>query len=220
VKVPVIAIDGPSASGKGTVAALVAERLGFHYLDSGALYRVVALAALRCDIAFDDEAGLARMTRDLKVAFEGKEVLLDGEPVTGQIRSEQAAAGASRVAALLEVRRELLGLQRACRRPPGLVAEGRDMGTVVFPDAVVKIFVTASVEERAQRRYKQLRDKGMHANLDTLLQDIEQRDARDRARLFAPLQMAADAQLIDTTALAIEEVVAKVLARYVRVSAA
>ncbi|HSF47433.1 MAG TPA: (d)CMP kinase [Burkholderiales bacterium] len=214
MNVPVIAIDGPSASGKGTIAARVAQQLKFHYLDSGALYRLVALAAKRRGIPSDAEARLAAMAEDLKVDFRGEAVWLDHEDVTQEIRSEEIAAGASIMAALPQVRRELLELQRAFRKPPGLVAEGRDMGTIVFPDAVLKIFLTASAQERAERRYKQLREKGMHANLNALLQDIVQRDARDSERTVAPLKKAADAELLDTTARSIDEAVAEVLASY------
>jgi cytidylate kinase len=214
MSVPVIAIDGPSASGKGTIAARVARQLNFHYLDSGALYRLVALAAMRRGIPLDAGERLAAMIKKLEVDFRGEAVLLDDEDVTEQIRSEEIAAGASVVAALPQVRRELLEVQRAFRKPPGLVAEGRDMGAVVFPDAVLKIFLTASAQERAERRYKQLREKGMHANLNALLQDIVQRDARDSGRAEAPLKKAADAELLDTTARPIDEVVAEVLASY------
>lgn len=209
--IPVIAIDGPSASGKGTVAALVARRLGFHYLDSGSLYRLVALAALRKDVDLDDEPALARLAAALPASFADGRVRLDGDDVTDAIRSEECSVGASRVAALPAVRRALLQRQRDYRRPPGLVAEGRDMGSVVFPDAAVKVFLTASVQARAERRYKQLIEKGLPANIDSLLQDIRQRDERDSARSVAPLQKCADAALLDTTSLTIEQAVAGVL---------
>jgi 3-phosphoshikimate 1-carboxyvinyltransferase len=208
---PVIAIDGPSASGKGTVAALVAEKLGFHYLDSGALYRLVALAALRDGAALDDGEALARIAETLPATFEGGRILLAGEEATEAIRSEECSAGASKVAAFPAVRAALLGRQRAYRQAPGLVAEGRDMGSVVFPDAPLKVFLTATAEARAERRHKQLIDKGMSANIDTLLQDLRERDARDSARTVAPLQKCADAELLDTTAMTVDEAVAWVI---------
>ncbi|MCW5595177.1 MAG: bifunctional 3-phosphoshikimate 1-carboxyvinyltransferase/cytidylate kinase [Rhodocyclaceae bacterium] len=210
---PVIAIDGPSASGKGTVAALVAEKLGFHYLDSGALYRLVALAALRAGVALDDGEALARIAETLPAAFEGGRILLDGEESSAAIRSEACSAGASKVAAFPAVRAALLGRQRAYRQAPGLVAEGRDMGSVVFPDAPLKVFLSATAEARAERRHKQLIDKGMSANIDTLLQDLHERDARDSARAVAPLQKCADAELLDTTAMTVDEAVAWVIER-------
>ncbi len=209
--VPLIAIDGPSASGKGTVARQVAQRLGFHYLDSGALYRLVALAAMRQGFATEDAGALGRLAQSLPVEFHGDNIHLGGEDVTEAIRAEEVSATASRIAAIPEVRQGLIPRQRAFRRPPGLVADGRDMGTVVFPDAVLKVFLTASAEERALRRYKQLIDKGFDANLATLLQEISQRDARDSARSVAPLQKSADAQVLDTTGLSIEEAVAQVI---------
>jgi cytidylate kinase len=208
---PVIAIDGPSASGKGTIAARVAERLGFRYLDSGALYRVVALAAARQGVALDDEARVAQIAAALPVQFQGDRVLLAGEEVSLAIRDEEISAGASRVAALPAVRAALLHRQRAFREPPGLVAEGRDMGSVVFPDAALKVFLTASVEARAQRRYKQLIDKGLSANIAGLLRELEARDARDATRRVAPLQQSPDAVAIDTTRMTIEQAVAAVL---------
>lgn len=213
--VPVIAIDGPSASGKGTVAQRVAARLGFHYLDSGVLYRLVAFAAIQQQIALDDEAALARATGSLEVRFLGENIMLNQEDVTDAIRSEAVGEGASRVAALPAVRQALLTRQRAFRQPPGLVADGRDMGSVVFPDAVLKIYLTADADERARRRHKQLIEKGMDANITTLLQDIRQRDARDSARAIAPLQKCDDASLLDTTKLSIDAAVEQVLARYV-----
>ncbi len=212
--IPVIAIDGPSASGKGTVAALVARELGFHYLDSGAIYRVTAHAAQRAGIALDDEDALARLARGLDLRFDGTEVWLAGEPAGDAIRTEQAGRAASRIAALPAVRAALLQLQRDFRRPPGLVTDGRDMGSVVFPDARLKVFLTASAEERANRRYKQLIEKGFDANLAALLQDLRERDARDAARALAPLRQAADAMLLDTTDLAIDEAVQRVVAAY------
>src|SRR4051812_1187711 len=208
---PVIAIDGPSASGKGVVAQRVAEHLGFHYLDSGALYRLVALAALREKIPLDDEKRLGDIARGLPARFKDSRILLNEDDVTNGIRTEAIAAAASEVASIVLVRQGLKQRQQAFRRPPGLVAEGRDMASVVFPDAALKVFLTASAEERADRRYKQLIEKGFDANLTTLLQDIRQRDARDSGRSVAPLQRSVDAQIIDTTGLSIEEVVARIL---------
>ncbi|MBM3392153.1 MAG: bifunctional 3-phosphoshikimate 1-carboxyvinyltransferase/cytidylate kinase [Betaproteobacteria bacterium] len=210
---PVIAIDGPSASGKGTVAALVAERLGFHYLDSGALYRLVALAAIRAGVSLEDGAALARIAETLPARFEGGRILLDGTDATEAIRSEACSAGSSKVAAFPAVRAALLDRQRAYRQAPGLVAEGRDMGSVVFPGAALKVFLTATAEARADRRYKQLIDKGMSVSIDTLLQDLRERDARDSARAVAPLQKCADAELLDTTAMTVAEAVAWVVER-------
>lgn len=213
--VPVIAIDGPSASGKGTVAQRVAARLGFHYLDSGALYRLVTFGAHQQRLALDDESALARLAGSLDARFHGENITLNQVDVTDLIRSEAVSEGASRVAALPAVRQALLERQRAFRQPPGLVADGRDMGSVVFPDAVLKIYLTADPEERARRRHKQLIDKGMGANMATLLQDIRHRDARDSARAVAPLQKSDDASLLDTTKLSIDAAVEQVLARYV-----
>ena len=212
--VPVIAIDGPSASGKGTIAERVAQTLGFHYLDSGSLYRLVALAAVKEATRLDDEAALARRALHLHVAFEGGEIFLFGQKVTDAIRSEECGIGASRVAALPAVRAALLERQRAFRAPPGLVAEGRDMGTVVFPDAILKVFLTASAEARAERRHKQLKEKGIDANIHTLLLELRERDERDTARSVAPLQKAADARELDSTGLGIEEIVRQVLDWY------
>ena len=209
--IPVVAIDGPSASGKGTVAKLVAERLGFHYLDSGALYRLVALAALQHGLDLDHESGLARLAAGLDVRFHGETTTLEGKDVTEAIRTEEVSAAASKVAALPRVRAALLERQRDFKRAPGLVADGRDMGSVVFPDAALKVYLTASAEERAGRRYKQLIEKGIRASLDALLQDINQRDARDAGRSVAPLQRSADARLLDTTGLTVERVVDQVL---------
>ncbi len=210
-EIPVVAIDGPSASGKGTVARLVADALGFHYLDSGALYRLVGLAALQRRIDLADAVALAALAAGLDCEFRGDQVLLEGTDVTAAIRTEEVSAAASRVAGVAEVRRALLDRQRAFCRPPGLVADGRDMGSVVFPDAGLKVFLTAAPEERARRRHKQLIDKGIHANLDALLQDINQRDARDAGRSVAPLQKCADAHLLDTTDLSIEQAVDQIL---------
>ena len=210
---PVIAIDGPSASGKGTVAALVAERLGFHYLDSGALYRLVALAAIRAGVSLEDGESLARIAETLPARFEGGRILLGGTDATEAIRSEECSAGSSKVAAFPAVRSALLGRQRAYRQAPGLVAEGRDMGSVVFRDAALKVFLTATPEARAERRHKQLISKGMSVSIGTLLQDLRERDARDSARAVAPLQKCADAELLDTTAMTVEEAVSWVIER-------
>ncbi len=209
-----IAVDGPAASGKGTVAAGVARALGFHLLDSGALYRLVALKAQRAGIDLADGPGLAAAAAALDVEFAGERILLDGADATAGIRSEAVSAAASRVAVAPGVRAALLGRQRAFRRPPGLVADGRDMGTVVFPDAVVKVFVTASPEERARRRHKQLIEKGISVNIDSLLRDILERDARDTGRAAAPLKPAADAAILDTTQLTIDAAIAFVLERF------
>jgi cytidylate kinase len=211
---PVIAIDGPSASGKGTVAALVAKELGFHYLDSGAIYRVTAYAALNRGVDLADEAGLAELARGLDLRFDGVEVYLDGQPVGDAVRTEEAGRAASRIAALPALRAALLELQRGFRKAPGLVTDGRDMGSVVFPDAMVKVYLTASAEERAQRRYKQLIEKGFDANLAALVQDLRERDARDANRTSAPLRQEADAHLLETTDLTIAQAVAQVLGWY------
>jgi 3-phosphoshikimate 1-carboxyvinyltransferase/cytidylate kinase len=211
---PVIAIDGPSASGKGTVAQRVAERLRFHYLDSGALYRLVAYTAIQSEVDLADETALSCIARDLDVVFTGAKILLKGEDVADAIRAEVCSNGASKVAAYPQVRASLLDRQRAFRQIPGLVADGRDMGSVVFPDAVLKIFLTADAETRAQRRYKQLMEKGIDANISTLLQDIRDRDARDINRSVAPLQQGADAILLDTTSLNIAQAVDEVMRRY------
>ena len=209
--IPVIAIDGPSASGKGTVAQLVARQLGYHYLDSGALYRIVALAALNKGISWQNEAALAEMTRNLDIQFNNGEIILDGVNVSEEVRSEAMSKGASEVAVHPTVRRTLLDFQHSFRKVPGLVAEGRDMGTVVFPDAVLKIFLTASAEVRAERRYKQLMAKGICANLLDILQDLQKRDAKDQQRLVAPLQQSADAKMLETSQLTIEQSVERVL---------
>jgi len=211
---PVIAIDGPSASGKGTVAQGVAHALGFHYLNSGALYRTVATAALEAGADLDDESILSDITLNLRAEFNGDTVTLGGRDVTNIIVGEAVSVAASRIAALPRVRQTLLARQRAFRRPPGLVADGRDMGSVVFPDAVLKIFLTASLEERAARRYKQLMEKGMGATMAALLQDIRERDQRDMRRPTAPLQRSADAVLIDSTSMSAADAVAQVLALY------
>ena len=212
--VPVIAIDGPSASGKGTVAQRVARQLGYHFLDSGAMYRLLGLAAQRRGIALDAEAQLADLAGQLDIRFEGEDIWLDGAKVSDELRTEQTGAAASKIATLPKVRAALLDKQRAFRRAPGLVADGRDMASVVFPDAALKVFMTASAEARAERRYKQLIEKGMSANIAALLQDIQARDERDTQRSAAPLQQAPGAGLLDTTTLNVEQAVQEVLARY------
>jgi cytidylate kinase len=215
--VPVLTVDGPSGSGKGTVGRAVAARLGWHFLDSGALYRVLALAALGRGLDLDDPAGLAPLAGALDVRFEGgtggeePRVLLDGRDVSLELRTEATGAAASRVAAHPAVRAALLERQRAFRRPPGLVADGRDMGSVVFPDAGAKVFLDASPEERARRRHKQLKEKGIGASLSELVKDVAERDARDRGRAASPLRPADGAVVIDTTGLPAEAVVEQVV---------
>ena len=204
MSVPVIAIDGPSASGKGTIARRVADALGFHYLESGALYRLVALASLRQGVK--DEISLSKIAAGMDVAFLNDKVLLEKEDVSEAIRTQECSNRASEVAKLPLVRQGLLKRQRVFRQPPGLVADGRDMGTVVFPDAALKVFLTARPEVRAERRYKQLIDKGIHANLRALSRDLEKRDARDAGRAVAPLVPAPDSQVLDSSALSIEAV--------------
>ena len=213
---PVIAIDGPSGSGKGTVANRVAEALGWNLLDSGALYRILAYASNQAGIPATEAARLEALVRALRVQFKrtpaGEEQIeLDGRDVTAAARSEAAGKRASELAVLPEVRRGLLALQRSFRQPPGLVADGRDMGTVVFPDAGLKIFLTASAAERAQRRYNQLKQKGLDANLPALFRDLITRDERDRNRSVSPLKPAADAVVVDTTGMPVQAVVAGVL---------
>ena len=209
--IPVITIDGPTASGKGTVASRVAEALGFALLDSGALYRLTALSAIEAGVALDDAAAIAALARTLPVRFEGERILLGGRSVQDAIRQEAIGNAASKIAALPAVRTALVELQHGFRRPPGLVADGRDMGTVIFPDATLKVFLTASVQARADRRYKQLIDKGFPANMLALLQDLKERDARDTERAVAPLKPAEGAYLLDTSELTIEQSVAQVL---------
>jgi cytidylate kinase len=212
----VITIDGPSGAGKGTLSFLVARQLGYHLLDSGALYRLVALAAMNQGVALDDEAALAECARQLDVRFDtgsqSVEIWLSGREVTQAIRAEAVSMGASQVAALPRVREALLDRQRAFNMEPGLVADGRDMGTVVFPDAQIKIFLTASPEARAKRRYLQLTAKGETVDMAALIRDIEARDARDSQRAVAPLKPAADALLIDSTDMTIEQVLDRILA--------
>lgn len=209
--IPVIAIDGPAASGKGTIAGRVAKALGFHYLDSGALYRLATLAALKAGISLDDAQALEFTASRLAPVFEAGRILLDGADVTQAIRSEAVSAATSKVAAVPGVRRALFELQRRAARAPGLVADGRDMGTVVFPEAPLKVFMTASARVRAERRYRQLLERGEKADLNMLTADLEARDRRDRERASAPLKPADDARLLDTSAMGIEEVVGKVL---------
>jgi cytidylate kinase len=210
--IPVIAIDGPTASGKGTVAARVAEALGWHLLDSGAIYRLLAWSALTQGVALEDGAVLTKLAHELDVRFlADHRVLLDGKDVTADLRREETGNAASRLAAIPEVRAALLERQRTFRQAPGLVADGRDMASIVFPDAFLKIFLTASVEARADRRYKQLIDKGMSANIERLLLDLRERDERDTTRAVAPLKQAEDALLLDTTARSIEQAVQFVL---------
>ncbi|WP_116136485.1 (d)CMP kinase [Trinickia diaoshuihuensis] len=211
---PVIAIDGPTASGKGTVAALVAAQLGFHLLDSGALYRLAALASVRYGVAPDDDTALAALVGDLHITFREGCAQLDGVDVSSEIRAEEIGNRASAIAVHQSVRAALVARQRAFRKEPGLVADGRDMGTVIFPDAVLKVFLTASVEARAARRYKQLIQKGFSANIDNLLRDLRERDERDSNRAAAPLKPAADAKLLDTSALSIDQAVGEVVAWY------
>lgn len=214
---PVICIDGPSGSGKGTIAQRLAEALSFHLLDSGALYRLTALAAERREVALDDPEAVARVAREMRPRFEpagerGLRVYLDGANVTHDIRAEEVGMNASRVAAHGAVRKALLQTQRDFRQPPGLVADGRDMGTAVFPEAILKIYLTATAEARAMRRHKQLKDKGIGVSLRGLLKDIEARDAQDAGRAASPLQPADDAVVIDSTALSIEQVTEQALA--------
>jgi cytidylate kinase len=209
MSVPVIAIDGPSASGKGTIAKRVAQALGFHYLESGTLYRLLAIVSLRENER--SEGPLATVASDLDVRFQDDRVYLQNQDVTDELRSEAVGNRASEVAGMPQVRQALLERQRAFREAPGLVADGRDMATVVFPDAALKVFLTASPQVRAQRRYKQLIDKGIHANLRALSRDLEERDARDASRPVAPLAPASDSQVLDSSALSIDAVVERIL---------
>ena len=209
--VPVIAVDGPSGSGKGTLARALAGRLGWHLLDSGALYRIVGAMSVRRGVDFADEAAVAALAADLDIRFAGEQVLVEDLDLTDEIRTEDAGVNASKVARLPAVRAAVLDLQRSFRTPPGLVADGRDMGTVVFTDAGLKIFLDASAEERAQRRYKQLKNKGLSVSLPGLLAQIQDRDARDRGRAVAPLKPADDAIVVDSTSMSIEAVLELVL---------
>ena len=211
---PVIAIDGPTASGKGTVASLVAQKLGFHYLDSGALYRLVALASEKLGIDVKNAAELGFLVPKLLISFNNNQILLDGEDVTDAIRTENIGLRASALAVHPEVRTALVGLQRGFRQSPGLVADGRDMASVIFPDAVLKVFLTASAQARAERRYKQLIAKGISAKLSDLLQDLQERDARDSSRGAAPLVIAEGAKVLETSDLSIDQAVKTVLDWY------
>ncbi len=215
--IPVITIDGPTASGKGTVAQRVAEALHFHYLDSGALYRLTALSALRARVALDDEPALAQTAAGMRPSFRDGNVLLDDADVSTDIRAEEVGNAASKIAALPAVRRALVGLQLRFRQEPGLIADGRDMGTVIFPDACLKVFLTASAEARAERRHKQLIDKGFSANINDLLKDLNERDARDANRAVAPLKPAEGAYLLDTSNLTVNQAVEQVLGWYAAV---
>jgi cytidylate kinase len=216
--VPVLTIDGPSGSGKGTISALVAERLGWRLLDSGALYRAVGYAAGMAGLDLSDVEAMARCAHGTKIQFrpatDGGEtrVVVNGHDATDELRTETAGAAASAIASMPPVREALVALQLGFRKAPGLVADGRDMGTVIFPDAAYKVFLTASAAERAKRRYKQLKEKGLSVTLGGLQREIEARDSRDASRAVAPLKPAEDALLVDTTGMGIDEVVAKVLA--------
>ena len=214
--IPVITIDGPTASGKGTVAHRVAKHLGFHYLDSGALYRLTALSAIRQGINLDDEVALTEIARVLPCLFVKGHVFLGGEDVTDAVRSESIGVAASKIAVLPMVRKALVDLQVGFRTSPGLVADGRDMGTVIFPDATQKVYLTASAEARANRRYKQLIEKGFSANMEDLVKDLNERDARDASRTSAPLKPAPGAYILDTSQLTINESVYVVLDLYAK----
>jgi cytidylate kinase len=213
-QIPVITIDGPTASGKGTVAHRVADSLGFHYLDSGALYRLTALSALRRDTDLADEHALAKLAEHLHCSFQGGDIILSHENVTDAIRAEEVGNTASKIATFPAVRHALTGLQLSFRKAPGLVADGRDMGSVIFPHAPLKVFLTASVAARAGRRYKQLIDKGISANMEDLLMDLQARDDRDTQRTIAPLVPAAGALVLDTSEMTADEAVHQVLAWY------
>ena len=209
---PVVTIDGPGGSGKGTLSSLVAAKLGWHLLDSGALYRIVAVSAQSQGIDLADENALVAMVADLQIAFIGDKVDVNGSDLSDIIRTEETGVAASQVAALPGVRDAILALQKSFQRAPGLVADGRDMGTVVFPHSKAKIFLDASAEARADRRYKQLKNKGLSVNLRDLLEQIQERDARDRGRAVAPLKPTADALIIDSTQMTIEEVLQMIMA--------
>jgi cytidylate kinase len=211
---PVIAIDGPTASGKGTVASLVAEKLGFHYLDSGALYRLIALGSQKASIDPQNGPELGNLAKNLLISFKNGQILLNSEDVTEAIRTESVGFCASIIAAHPQVRQALVGVQHGFLQSPGLVADGRDMASVIFPDAVLKIFLTATAEARAERRYKQLIAKGISAKLADLLHDLQERDARDSSRGLAPLLVAADAKVLETSELSIDQAVKTVLDWY------
>jgi cytidylate kinase len=215
--IPVIAIDGPTASGKGTVAQRVAEQLGFHYLDSGALYRLTALSALRHGTALNDEHALAKLAAGLNCSFVSDSIYLAHEDVADAIRAEEVGNAASRIATLPQVRQALVGLQLGFRKGPGLVADGRDMGTVIFPHAPLKVFLTASPEARAERRYKQLIGKGFSATMKDLLKDLKERDERDANRSVAPLKPAEGARLLDTSNMTADQAVKQVLEWYAEI---
>jgi len=214
VEAPVVTLDGPGGSGKGTIAMRVAHKLNWHFLDSGALYRLVAVAAMNRGIGANEENALGRMAEILDVSFgvsdEGMIIMLDGNYITGRLRTEEVSVFASRIAAFPNVRAALVHRQRAFRKSPGLVADGRDMGTVIFPDAILKIFLTASAEARAERRYKQLKEKGESVNLSRLFRDIKMRDERDSTRAISPLRAAEDSHIIDSTEMSIEEVLQEI----------
>ena len=214
--VPVVTIDGPSGAGKGTLAAAIAEARGWHLLDSGALYRIIAVVALRQGVSLSDAALLAALCSELQIVFGAGSVTVNGDDLTDAIRTEDVGSAASVVAALPPVREAILTLQKAFRRVPGLVADGRDMGTVVFPDAPVKIFLDASAEARAERRYNQLKNKGLSVKFPALLEQIQERDARDRERAVAPLRPAEDALIIDSSQMSIDAVVATVIEHILR----
>lgn len=218
--VPVITLDGPTASGKGTVAHRIADHLGFHYLDSGALYRLTALSTLRKDVALTDDHAIAKLAEHLPCRFAGGEIFLGQENVTDAIRAEEVGNTASKIATLATVRQALYALQLGFRKAPGLVADGRDMGTVIFPHATLKVFLMASAEARAERRYKQLIEKGFTANMHDLFADLVERDARDANRAISPLKPADSAHILDTSHMSIDEAVAAVLGWYAEVKKA
>ena len=218
--VPVITLDGPTASGKGTVAHRIADQLGFHYLDSGALYRLTALSAMRKDVPLTDEHAIAKLAEHLPCRFAGGEIFLGQENVTDAIRAEAVGNTASKIATLPTVRQALYALQLGFRKAPGLVADGRDMGTVIFPHATLKVFLIASAEARAERRYKQLIEKGFAASMHDLFADLVERDARDANRAISPLKPADSAHILDTSHMSIDEAVAAVLGWYAEVKKA